>query len=135
MLPTASPESTMNDLVTSLSSDLVTARGPRVTARTLCEGDIERAVAAHAKLLALAAGDDVRAVTTLRGGYIPGAYKYRAESDEVTITSLRGDTGWVTTAQATRATAQRRPNGIGALTVHRLARAGQVRGRTVEMAS
>ena len=135
MIPTASPESTMNDLVTSLSSDLVTARGPRVTARTLCEGDIERAVAAHAKLLALAADDDVRAVTTLRGGYVPGAYKYRAESDEVVLVSDRDGGGWSMTATARRAVAQRRPNGIGALTGHRLARAGQVRGRTVEMAS
>ena len=122
-------------LSNALFNTLSAARGPRVTVRTLCEADIERAVAAHAALLALAADDDVGAVTTVRGGYVPGAYKYRAEADEVTLTSARTETGWATTATARRAEAQRRTNGVGSLTVHRLARAGQVQGRTVEVAS
>lgn len=126
-MPTALPTAS------TLHAALVSARG-RASQRTLDLDDIAAALAAHALLLGSSAtDDDVEARTTLRGGFVPNGYKYRAESDEVRIVSRRVDGTWTTTATASRARASSRSHGSGELCIHRLLRAGQVDGRVVSL--
>jgi hypothetical protein len=117
---------------TAILSQLAASRG-RARTRTLDASDVNQAMAQHAAVLAGANDDDVCAVTTLRGGFVPNSYGYRADCDEVRITSARKgpDDAWITEAKAGRVQAQSRPAGRGDLCISRLARAGQSMGRIV----
>ena len=106
---------------------------PKARTRTLDSAEITRGIKRHLSL-AKREPDNHVIVTTLRGGYVPNSYGYRAEADAVVITSGGGSGARVglLTVEAHRSWAQSRAGGKGPWRITRSRAPGQSQGRIVE---
>ena len=110
-------------------------RTSKARTRTLDSAEIAEGIRRHLTLARREPESHV-VVTTLRGGYVPNSYGYRAEADAVVITSGGGSGARVglLTVEAHRTWAQSRARGKGPWRTTRSRAPGQSQGRIVESA-